>query len=39
MDFPKYLDTNYGQYSKPVKGSFTSDIIAEAELKMADTCD
>lgn len=36
MNIPKYLDTNYGQDSKPVKGSFTSDIIAEAGSSTSD---
>lgn len=36
MNIPKYLDTNYGQDSKPVKGSFTSDIIAEAGSTTSD---
>lgn len=36
MNIPKYLDTNFVQGSKPVNGSFTSDIIAEAGSTTSD---
>lgn len=36
MNIPKYVDTKYGHESKPVKWSFTSDIIAEAGSTTSD---